>query len=390
MGKRIEDLSDDEIASMTPEQFAAYESGNDDEPAPTPDVSTPEPEPEELTPTEELNPTPVEEDDDKPAPATKEKPAPDSDSTDKGSKTEVAEVDKDKQTEDKTKTEAPVVNFEEEYKKLLAPIKANGRDLQVNSIEEARTLMSMGAGFNKKMQALKPHLATVRMLENAGINQEQLNFLIDVHKKDPAAINKLVKESGIDPIDLSPEKADNYRPGNHRPADNEIVLDEVINDIRDTPSYARTLDIVANKMDPQSKSIVASNPQVIKAINDHVQSGIYDLVMAEVDRQRMFNGLSGLSDLEAYRQVGDAMHASGKFAHLENPAGQPGNQGQQANPAQVVATSNPKKADDSKREAQKRAVAPVKGTVSGGKAVSPDFNPLSMSDEDFAKLARNF
>ena len=42
------------------------------------------------------------------------------------------------------------------------------------------------------------------MLENAGITDEnQLAYLIDLSNKNPQAIQKLVKDSGIDPLDMT-------------------------------------------------------------------------------------------------------------------------------------------------------------------------------------------
>jgi hypothetical protein len=279
-------------------------------------------------------------------------------------------------------TETGAVDFAAEHKKLLAPFKANGRDIQVASVDEARQLMQMGANYNKKMQGLKPKLNVLRTLENAQIGEAELNFLIDLHRRDPAAINKLVNDSKIDPMDLSAEKAADYRPGNHRASDAEVELEAVMSEIEGSAGFDRTIDVVTKALDPASKKVVAANPAIIKVLNGHVENGVYDLVSGELERQQMLGQLTGLSYLEAYRQVADAMNASGKFAHLE--AGQPP-KGQQTPAAPVVAAANPKKADDSKRDAARRAVAPVKSAANSGKKNDPDFNPLSLSDEDFAK-----
>lgn len=294
----------------------------------------------------------------------------------------VAEVDADGKAK-VDPAESATVNHEEQIKALFAPFKANGRDMQVQSVEEARQLMSMGANYSKKMQAMKPHLATLRTLENAKIGEAELNFLIDVHNRVPEAINKLVKDSGIDPLDLSPEKADGYRPQNHKASDKEVELDSVLQDLQGSDGIAKTVNIVSKEWDQASRVIVAEHPQLLKIINDHVETGIYDQIAAEVDRERTFGRLTGLSDLEAYRQVGDAMDKAGKFVHK---GGSATTTGQQTAAPQVIKAPDPKKADDSKRNAQKRGVAPVKGgAASVDLTQNPDFNPLSMSDEDFAK-----
>lgn len=289
------------------------------------------------------------------------------------------------------KTDAAVIDYKAQYEELLKPFKANGRDIQVNDVEEARRLMQMGANYNKKMAGLKPSLAVLKMLENNGLNDPaKLSFLIDLDKKNPEAISKLIAESGLDPLDLSTEKAGAYKPGDHRVADAEVELDTVLEDLNGSPHYTQLLDLVGKEWDPKSRGIVAANPGVLRLIDAQMNSGIYDLVATEMARQRALGSLSGLSDLEAYRQVGDAMNSEGKFDHLFKKAGQPENKGQQAPAAKIIVDPNPKKADDDKREQARRAAAPSKGTAPAAKKIDPDFNPLALSDEDFAKFKPNF
>lgn len=271
------------------------------------------------------------------------------------------------------------IDYKREYERLLAPFKANGRDIQVKSVDDAVSLMQMGANYNKKMAALKPNLKLMKMLENSGLlSEEKLSYLIDLDKKNPAAISKLVKDSGIDPLDLDTEKAGGYKPNSYAVDERELALDAVLDEIQDTPSYNRTLDVVSNKMDAASKKLFAEQPQLLKVINAHIESGIYDLISKEVESERLFGRLSDISDLEAYRQVGDALQARGGFAHL-------GRQEQKTPTEPVVVSSKPKKVDDSKVREQRRAASTTKPAAP---TVTPaDFNPLAMSDEDFSKAA---
>ncbi len=281
------------------------------------------------------------------------------------------------QPETPESSSTPAVNYEEEYKKLTAPFRANGKDIQVKSADDAIALMQMGANYNKKMAALKPNLKLLKLLENNGLlSEEKLSFLIDLDKKNPDAISKLVKDSGIDPLDMDVSKSE-YKPKTYTVDDRELELDSVLEKIQDTPTYNRTIDIVGNKWDGPSKQLVAQHPQVLEVINDHVDRGIYDLIIAEVDRERLFGRLSGVSDLEAYHQVGDAMNARGAFNHL-NPV-------QQKDPATVRQPVPAKpKAEDPALRAKKlaastpKAAAPVKA--------DSDFNPLALSDEEFSKI----
>jgi hypothetical protein len=297
-----------------------------------------------------------------------------------GKATEVADTDTTDLVKDvDVKDDAPSVDFEAEYKRLLAPFKANGRDIQVNSVDDALSLMQMGANYNKKMAGLKPNLKLMKMLENNGLlSEEKIGWLIDLDKKSPEAINKLVKDSGINPMDLDAEKAGEYKPKIHTVDEREMELDTVLDDIQSTPTYNRTLAIVSKEWDGASKQVIAQHPQLLKLINDHVERGVYDLISKEVESGRMLGRLNGLSDIEAYRQVGDAIEARGGFNHLGSSQAKP-------HTAPVVVQPKPKKVEDDKLNDKRRAASSSTPVVAG--SVAKDFNPLSLSDEEFNKLS---
>lgn len=282
--------------------------------------------------------------------------------------------------------EESAIDYKKEYEKLLAPFVANGKEIKVNNVEDAVSLMQMGANYNKKMAALKPNLKLLKLLESNGLlSEERVGFLIDLEKKNPDAINKLIKESGIDPMDLDAEKANDYKPTLRTVDDKELELDAVLEEIQDTPSYSKTIQVVGKEWDAASKQTVANSPSILKIINSHVQSGVYDLIQEEMERERMFGRLHGLSDIEAYRQVGDAIQARNGFAHLNVNAN---GQGQQTSANARVVQPKPKKVDEEKLKEKRRAASTAKPTGSNPK-VAGDFNPLALSDEEFSKLVKS-
>lgn len=290
-----------------------------------------------------------------------------------------AEAESAKDSEPQAKEEEKPIDYEAEYKRLFAPIKANGREVRLKSMDDAIALIQMGINYNKKMAGLKPHLRILKMLEKQNLlNEEELSHLIDLKHKKPGAIEKLLKDSEIDPMDLNAENADQYTPSNYSVSETEIELDNVIEEIKHTPAFNRTVDIVSNHWDAKSKDALAEFPQGLKIINDHVERGIYDLIMNEVEYERRLGRLQGLSDLEAYRQVGDMLQAQGAFNHL----------GRQATTTPVtpkVVVPNPKKEEDSKLRQKRRAASPTKSGGAG--AVKQEFNPLALSDEEFSSLS---
>jgi len=287
------------------------------------------------------------------------------------------ELDKkeNESTEEDTsdKVEPTTINFEDEYNKLIAPFKANGKDIQVNNVDDAITLMQMGANYNKKMAGLKPNLKLIKMLQNNDLlDEDKLNYLIDISKKNPDAIQKLIKDSGIDPFDVEEEAKKEYKPNTYTVNDKEVELDSILDEIKDTESFNTTLDIVSNKLDNESRSIILEQPGIIKTINDHVQSGIYQQINTVIESERMLGRLAGVSDLQAYRTIGEKIQAAGGFT--------------QAGPSDNQSNKTVKKTIDPKLRNRKKAASSTKASAT--KKVA-DYDPLSMSDEEFNKLAAN-
>lgn len=293
---------------------------------------------------------------------------------------------KDTQKPEVAAQDESAIDYKKEYEKLLAPFVANGKEIKVNNVSDAVSLMQMGANYNKKMAALKPNLKLLKLLESNGLlSEERVGFLIDLEKKNPDAINKLIKESGIDPMDLDAEKADDYKPTVRTVDDKELELDAVLEEIQDTPSYSKTIQVVGKEWDAASKQTVANSPSILKIINSHMQSGVYDVIQEEMERERMFGRLQGLSDIEAYRQVGDAIQARNGFAHLNVNAN---GQGQQTSTNPRVVQPKPKNGNEEKLKEKRRAASTAKPTGSNPK-VAGDFNPLALSDEEFSKLVKS-
>ncbi len=273
-------------------------------------------------------------------------------------------------TEEKS-TETSEIDYKSEYERLLRPFKANNKEVKVESVDEAIALMQMGANYNKKMNALKPNLKLLKMLERHSLlDENKLSYLIDLDQKNPEAIRKLIKDSGIDPIEVDVTSESNYVPPPRKVSDTEVELDNVLEDIKSSSAFARTTEVITQKMDTASRQVFLEHPALIKVINDHIENGIYDQIMQNVEREKLFGRLAGMSDLEAYRTVGDQMNAKGAF---NKPA---------TSNAKDTSTKPDAVAD------KRRAAAPTKAKPS--KTVQPDFNPLSLSDEEFEKISHKY
>jgi len=278
-------------------------------------------------------------------------------------------------TKEKKDTSQVEVDYEAAYKRIMAPFKASKRMMQVDNIDDAISLMQKGADYHNKMKTLSPNLKIVSMLEKEGLlNQAKLNNLIDISKKDPNAILQLIKDSGIDPLDIDTSEEVNYKPGNYAVSDKEFQLNQVLDDIKQSPSFDKTIRIVGKEWDSESREVVSSNPEIIGIINEHVYNGVYDKVQSVIDTERALGRLQ-IPDIEAYRQVADMLAQRGDIVA-------PGNEVNTPPPASVPKT---KAQDPAVVQKKRKAAAGTRKTA--GKTDSAGTNYLNMTDEEFMKLA---
>lgn len=286
-------------------------------------------------------------------------------------------------TEEKNSAEetpSEEVDYKAAYERLLAPFKANGRDMQVANVDEAITLMQMGANYNKKMAALKPALKTIRLLERHGLTDPQkLNTLIDAWEKNPQAIKKLMTNAEMDGYAISEVDDADYSPTSRNIADEEIQISEIFSELESTPTYSRLVDVITKQWDDKTKQEFVRQPEMIKAISNHLESGVFDLIDAEIQKLQVLGKLTGLSSIEAYRKVGDALHAAGRFNHLLG-----GTQSKPGNKAPA-----PDKGVDTREDIRKRKAAVSSPRSSGVSPKMPE-NLLALSDEEFEKITPKF
>lgn len=300
-----------------------------------------------------------------------------------------ADTKKDAAAEDDTddaagdKKDTPAVDYAKFHSEITQTFKANGKDFKVDNAADAIQLMQMGVNYNKKMAALKPALKTVRLLEKHNLLDEgKLSFLIDINRKDPQAIAKLLQDSKIDPMDVNVDEGSKYVAPDRSVDEREMELNGILDDLKESPKYADLLNTVSNVWDRNSKQAVADSPQVLNVLHDHMVNGVYDLITESMQRERTLGRLKGLNDLEAYRQVGDDLYAKGGFNHLFPAQVAAQKQGQEAPTHKIIPKKDVQK--DASRNEKRRAASPTKTTVNSGKPQG-DVNPLAQSDEEFMK-----
>lgn len=276
---------------------------------------------------------------------------------------------------------AETVNYEEGYKKLMAPLRANGKDIDIRSPEELIQLAQMGANYTKNMQQLAPHRKLLVMLEKAGINESNVGLLIDVHKKNPEAIAKMVKDSGVDPMEIDTSKEPQYVEGAHTVTDAEVAWRQSIEELQGSEEGRGTLVAVNQHWDNESKQLLADNPGLIQSIHAQRVSGTYDRIDAEIQRLRTLGNIpAGTSYLRAYQVVGDHLMKTGSLhpAQVEKPA---------APAIKLPVATTVKKAEPAVKPGSNVGAATLSRTAPVVAKASKNF--LAMSDDEFMKHFQN-
>ena len=365
------DVSDESDESDTPSDPGAESAEDDEEEDETPKDSDPH----------SGDATPVQ---------GEEKPGgkPGADTKEKGKKPAAGESD----AETGDLSPADIATAVQWHKALTAPFKADGRDFQVRSVEDAVRLMQQGVNYSRRMEELKPAKRLARVLADHQLNDPaKLNFLIDLSKGSKEAVVQLLKQHNIDPMDLdstteTPYQAPSYG-GNPSQDDFRDELDQTIAN----PEGQALVTHIHETWDEQSKRMLRQNPGTLGKLTDMKRDGVYDKIVGELNYQRAMGYLTNVPFLNAFDQVGKAMEAAGVLYDQPQQEGQMGTLGTNPNnaprqsPAPVA--TGARKAPPPKREQPNphlSSTPPTKQTNTGsGQEV--DFD--KMSDEEFAKLS---
>lgn len=266
------------------------------------------------------------------------------------------------------------------FEKVSAPFKADGKEIQIRTPEEAIRLMQMGVNYSRRMQEMKPLRETHAMLETHGLNDpEKLNELIDLSKGSKEAIQKYLAKHNIDPLDLDTSKADAHTTPNYRSDPKDVAFQDAIDTTLLAEGGKELLSDVNRDWDDQSKEALRENPSIFGKLLEQRDTGVYSLIQKELLHQKTMGYLANVPFLQAYEQVGNAMEKAGVFKQTSQKTGlAPIDTGSRKSaPKPKTEQTNPNLSSASKSKlAGSRDAAPTE----------PDY--LSMSDEDFMKLAQ--
>ena len=273
---------------------------------------------------------------------------------------------KDQNTDkEPTKVDNQEVDYKSIYEQVFKPFKANGKEITPKSVEDIISLMQMGANYTKKMQLMAPMKKVVQSLDNAKIDEQELNFLIDISKGDKEAIKQLLIKHKIDPLEIDLDGDNTYSPKNNIASDEDVEFNDTLMDIHD--SLPKIQEILNKTWDDNSKKAILKDPRLMRALHEEVQMGRFDEVQKRLEAEKTFGRYKGISDVDAYIDLVTKM--------------------EQERMKTKTQPETPTKTESTKRIPDKSKAAPTKGKTSKSSSSLTAKDLLSMSDDEFNKLS---
>ena len=289
------------------------------------------------------------------------------------------EVDNES-TDDNSEIENKVDSEADEEPVAFQPLRADGKEYPIESMQELYSLASKGINSDRKWNESAEGRKVSSMMKKTGITQADLNLLVDLKSGDQRAIASLLKGAEIDPLDIDVDALDGkYEPKDHSTNDFEMQLDEVVAKVKTRPRYEESVSVIMDSWDGASKDAFYKNPQILELLNTDMQIGpdgtsMYDKVTPLADKMKALDTGVKRSDLEYYQMAG------AKILNSMNKSYESSKKAEQ--------TKKQKDSDKQKTlDKKKKAAASSGGTRAGKKVLTPSQMSDSELDEFLEKTS---
>ena len=254
------------------------------------------------------------------------------------------------------------------------PLRADGKEYPIESIEELYTLASKGINANRKWEESAAGRKVQQTMSKNNLTQDDINLLVELKGGSKDAIMSFLKANDIDPLDMDADAFNgDYKPKDYAAGDFEMALDDVVSRIKDKPKYDETVAVVMEQWDGESKESFYQDPKIMELLNIDMQpdsSGVsmYDRVSPVAEKLKAMD-TDNKSDLAYYMEAGKKVITSM-------------NTEKEAKAATQKAASDKKATQKAELERKKKAAASSGGQTAGQKPT----DVTELSDEDLDKL----
>lgn len=278
------------------------------------------------------------------------------------------------------------INYEEFYNAVMSPIKDRDPALIPRNIDEVTTLINRGYDSISNADLYLNSRRTTEFLADNGItSDESLAYALDLLKGNKQALKKLIKEHNINVSELSDDSSmyDDDESGSkgtveYKPetvntlTTKDIVFRDAYKNLLKDDKGKELANTILNNFDSVSKQVIYDEPRLIQFLMNCKNSGIYDKIVDEMNREATFNSnLASQPFIHRFKEVGDKLYGEANFVGL--------NQSNQ-NP-NVHFGTRPKVINNVSRAT--RTIAPK--SISSPSGSMSNIDPLDMDDATFLK-----
>jgi len=215
------------------------------------------------------------------------------------------EPSEEEPTEEESQEETEVGSEEEKEQPngvvITRPLKYRGKEIWVKTEEEAIELMQKGLDYSFKMNKIKPLRNIASIIEESGLEPEDVKALADAKQGKAEAIKYLANKFGIETEyedDIFSEEeptGEEYKPE----VQQEDPIKEYYSDLtRRDPELAGKVSKVWDTLDETFK-VELYNPEVFPAFVGSIQTGEFEQVLPEAVKIKALN--PALSWIQAYQ-----------------------------------------------------------------------------------------
>lgn len=241
----------------------------------------------------------------------------DTEHEDDGSNADTSETDEKDQEEnshinseesnDKSDNTGSEPNYKEFYEQVaLAKFTANGKE--VEGFKDPADLIraqQMLHGYSDKMKVFKEYKPFLKALEERKLttDADKFNLAMSIIDGDPEAIKKVLKEKGIDPLELDLEDI-KYTEKNTLPSKAQLLIEDTYEQAENLGVGDKFTRVINKDWDIKSLQELVTNNAVRADLLQHLSDGTYDIVSNEIKKMELLDAtgvLNGMTSIDKYR-----------------------------------------------------------------------------------------
>ena len=205
-------------------------------------------------------------------------------------------------------------NYKEFYEQVaLAKFTANGKE--VEGFKDPADLIraqQMLHGYSDKMKVFKEYKPFLKALEERKLttDADKFNLAMSIVDGDPEAIKKVLKEKGIDPLELDLEDI-KYTEKNTLPSQAQMLIEDTYEQAENLGVGDKFTKVINKDWDIKSLQELVTNNAVRADLLQHLSDGTYDIVSNEIKKMELLDAtgvLNGMTSIDKYRMATERIY----------------------------------------------------------------------------------